>query len=72
MEKIDIPVGETFMAPDKIKYKVVNDGCVWTCRGCAFMGSHELCHRFSCISRYRKDRKTVHFVECKEETKKGE
>lgn len=74
MAKFDIPVGETFVAPDGQTYKTVFSGAAGTCRGCAFdtATSVELCYRYSCESRYRKDRKTVHFVKCEEETKKGE
>lgn len=72
MEKVYIPIGETFVAPDGQMYKAVNSGCAFTCRGCAFYRIAELCHRYSCMGGYRKDHMAVHFVEYKEETKKGE
>lgn len=72
MEKIDIPISETFLASDGHTYKAVRSDCAETCRGCAFIRYGELCHRYSCMSDYRKDRTAVHFVECEEETKRGE
>lgn len=72
MEKIYIPIGETFLASDGHTYKAVRSDVAGSCRGCAFFRFGILCHRYSCMKEYRKDRTDVHFVECVEETKKGE
>lgn len=65
MGKIDIPTGETFVASDGHKYKAVRSDVASTCRGCAFDTNRtDLCYRYSCLGEFRKDHKTVHFVNC--------
>lgn len=69
VRKFDIPIGETFVAPDGQTYKVVRSDAASTCRGCAFDTDTtvEFCRLYSCMSDYRKDHKDVHFVRCEEE-----
>ena len=72
MEKIYVPIGEEFVAPDKHTYKAERAARVFDCRGCAFLRIHKLCHRYSCFPEFREDHTAVIFVSCEKESQKGE
>lgn len=65
---IYVPAGETFIAENGLRYKVVPDSVLgFPCAVCDFLPLKEVCGRYRCVGDDREDGKGVHFEECKGE-----